>query len=168
MITLDEYKKHLVGVYKYEIDNTKAKIYNRKDILGKTLNDFQLQRIINDTYDFIKDVLSCDTINRDYCKFELEDDTTSYIYLNLVGGYNSDTLYKDFKNRTISKYIVKHVLGDRLYIGIEEEEIERIDDDLIYFDYRYYLYMQGFPDDIDDLKNKLFGKTKSLTLEDRK
>lgn len=162
MITLEEYKNHLIGVYRYPIDNTETKIVNRKDILGKTIKDDKLQSIIDDTYDFIKDVLNSDTLDFGYCKIELEDDTTSYISLNLVGGYFSDTLYTDSKGRTISKYIMKHVLGETLIIGIDEEAYEREDDDIIYYDYRYYLYMQGFPDNLDEIKNDLLNDMKLI------
>ena len=99
MITLNDYKKHLVEHYVYEIDNDSSKQEIRKQSLERQYSDEQLSAIINNTYSFLKELLEYLEPYDTFWKIPLEEDTTSYISLNLVGGYSSDTLYKDDKGR---------------------------------------------------------------------
>lgn len=153
MITLNEYKNHLVSVYKWPIDNTEAEIEKRRIHLNQNYEDEYLEKIINDTYSFIKDVLMSDAIERKYYKKDVNEDTTKSIYLFLHGGYSSDILYKDNDERIISRYIIQQVLGNNLQIGIECEELEDDrDDDILSYYYRYYIYIQNFSSDIERIK----------------
>lgn len=164
MLTLEEYKMLLINTYRYEIDNNDAKRKERSISLSKQYGDSYLQKIITDTYEFINDIFSQDTINNGYCSFPLAENTTSYISLNLVGGYYSDTLFTVLNNKIISESILENIFGKKFYIEVEEEEIdfETNDEDIISFDCIYSLYMQGFPDNMQEIKEKLFGKSKLL------
>ena len=101
MITIEEYKKYLIDYYKYEIDNNNDKRKERRIELSRKYNDELLNKIIVDTYDFIKDIFNSDTINKGYCSFELEDDTTSILSLNICGGGLQDTIITDMNDRNI-------------------------------------------------------------------
>lgn len=160
MITLEEYKEYLISVYRYEIDNTEENINKRKNNLKRKYDDDFLRKIIIDTYSFVRDVLSSKTIKNGYCSFDLEKDTTSYIDLNLVGGYNSDTIFSDANGKLISKYILSKVFGDYFIIDVKEELIdyETEDEDIFGIDVNYSLYMQGFPKDIEKLQEKYLEK----------
>ena len=81
MITLNEYKNHLVSVYNWPIDNTEVEIEKRRIHLNQNYEDEYLEKIINDTYSFIKDVLTSDAIERKYYKKDVNEDTTKSIYL---------------------------------------------------------------------------------------
>ena len=154
MISLEEYKKHLIDNYVHEIDNTNERRAAREEILEKEYGDFQLLRIINDTYSFVMSVLESDTLKHGYYEFPIDYDTTDYINLNLVGGWHSDTLFMDSRKRVISKYILKKVFGNYLDISVREEINEHEEDDIVGFDYDYYIYMQGFPKNLDEVKEK--------------
>ena len=136
MVTIDEYKKYLLNI-----------------------EDNYLEQIINDTYDFIKDIFLCESLIQGYCELKLKDNTVNYISLN-IPGTKVDELYTDIKGRLISNYILKQVFGDSFIIYIQEdmsfhEELGIISN--------YSLYMQGFPNNLDEIKNELFGN--SLKLE---
>ena len=151
MITLEEYKEYLISVYRYEIDNTEENIIKRKNNLKKEYDDNFLRKIIIDTYKFIREILSSETIKHGFCSFDLEDDNTSYIYLDLVGGYNSDTIFSDSNGKLISKYILSKVFGDYFIIDVKEELIdyETEDEDVYWIDVNYSLYMKWFRKDIE-------------------
>ena len=157
MISLKEYKNYLITQYHYEIDdNIPSKREERKKQLEKTYSDEELNEIIKDTYSFIKDALNSPEVIYDgYMKIPIPEDTTSFISLNLTGGYHSDTLYKDDKGRTVSHYIAKQIVGSYFYIGIIDEEREFEEDDIVGFDVDYYLYMQNFPENLNKLRREL-------------
>jgi hypothetical protein len=163
MITLKEYKNHLIEQYRYEIDNVPSKREERKTSLERQFSDAKLQKIINDTYSFIKEVLSYMDQYDTYWDVPIPEDTTSYISLNLTGGYHSDTLYKDDKGRTISHYIIRQIMGDYFYIDVKEQEREIVDGDIVGFDYDYSLYMQGFPNNKNRILRKLNYETNEPT-----
>jgi len=155
-ITLNQYKEHIINNYHYEIDNSPSKREERKQRLEKIYSDEELTKIIKDTYDFLKDVLNSESVIYDgYSKIPIEEDTTSYISLNLTGGYHSDTLFKDDKGRIISKYIARQFVGDYFYIDVISEEREFEDDDIVGVDVDYYLYMQNFPKNTNSLRREL-------------
>ncbi len=157
MITLKEYKQYLINQYHYETDNTPEKKEERKQLLEKKYSDDELTTIINNTYFFIKDVLDNAYIEEgfDNYKIPLPEDTTSHISLNLMGGYHSDTLYRDDKGRVISKYITKQFFGGYFYIDLLEEEREVETEDDVDFEYDYYIYMQNFPKKIHRYKREI-------------
>ena len=152
MITLEEYKKHLIETYNRPLDNTEERREERRILLEEKYGDYYLSKIISDTYYFIKDVLLSDAIKNNYCMFQIEEDTTSYISLNLHGGWFSDKLFQDNNGRIISDYIVEQELGVR--VEVRENVYEREDGDIGYFDYEYFLYMQRFPKNIKEIKDK--------------
>lgn len=165
MITLEEYKEHLVEVYRYPIDTLPENIQKRKDNLERKYKDEYLSEIINDTYNFILEVLNSNTIEKRYCNIPIEEDDTKDISLNLCGGYSSDTIFKDDQGRLISYYIMKKVFGSKFYMhvrAVEEGFEDEIEEDLYGFYIHYSLYMQGFPDNIKEIKEELFGKSKEL------
>ena len=160
MIRLDDYKNFLINSYHYEVDNCIEGRVKRKLLLEKSYNDERLAKIINDTVSFAGDVLSSPTLEYGYCSFEVEEDKTDYISLNLVGGWPSDTLFIDDNGREISNHLLHKVLGDYLQIDVKEEleEFDTGDEDILSFNHRFYLYLQGFPKDLESVKNKVFIK----------
>ena len=72
----------------------------------------------------MKDIFNSDTISYGYCSFPIDDDTTTYISLDICGGGIQDTLYTDKEGRTISKHILKSTFGDTFQIWIKDEEME--------------------------------------------
>ena len=163
MISLNEYKNHLIGFYKWESDNNIIKRKERENKLSKQYSDELLSTIINNTYDFVIDIFGSETINYGYCKFELEEDTTSYISLGLGGGWFSDRLFTDMKGRFISEHLLHNIFGNQLIIEVREEEYEFTEDDELFgIGCEYSLYMQGFPKNMNDIKQEVVGKSKQL------
>ena len=164
MISLSEYKQHLISVYSWQIDNSKDEFEKRKKIMNGKYPDEYIEKIISDTKDFIYDVLSSETIKSGYFLKEIDDDITSYIKLDLHGGWHSDTLFvDDTSGRIISEYLMKQVFGSYLSIYVKYDEIEDTsDEDILSYCYRYYIYMQGFPENIDEIKESFFGNSKQL------
>ena len=167
METLENYKNHLINHYVYEYDNSTEKRLKRKVLLERKLSDEELSKIITDSYSFIKDIFKNPTLEHGYCSYELELDTTEYISLNLVGGYHSDILFTDDNHRLISRYILKKVFGPQfmIYVNEELEDFKTDDPDIVCYDYRYYLYMQGFPNNLKEIEESLFPKNKILVKE---
>ena len=164
MISLSEYKKNLISVYNWPIDCSIDEIEKRRKILNDKYSDEYIEKIISDTKIFIYDVLSSETMKYGYYLKEINDDTTSYIDLNLHGGWHSDTLFiDDTSGRIISKYLLQQVFGNNLQIEIKCDEIEDTsDEDILSYYYRYYIYMQGFSENIDEIKERFLGKSKQL------
>ena len=163
MVTLNEYKNKLVNTYNWPIDNNETEKAKRKELLDKRYPDEYLERIIADTNNFAIDLLSSDMINYMYYKEEIEDDTTTYIRLNLHGGWASDVLFIDDKGRIISQNILRQLLGNSIKIEIIYEEIEdNTNDDILSCYYRYYIYITGFSAKIDEIKDKILMNEKSL------
>lgn len=141
MILLKEYKNILVNMYSCD-DN---ELLRRKNVLEKNYSDEYLLKIIKDTYDFAKEVLLSDTIKKGYYKVQTNDNNYKYISLNILNGYNSDTIYIDFYNRFISKNLIKLIFGKQVSIEVQTEEFERpFEDDIWSYDIEHYIYMQGF------------------------
>ena len=164
MISLSEYKQYLISVCHWPIDHDIAEIEKRKKTMNKRYSDEYLEKIILDTYSFIYEVLESETVKDGYFLKPIDDDTTSYIDLNLSGGAKSDTLFVDDKTgRIISRYLMHQVLGSDLIIYIKCDEIEDdSDEDILSFYFRYYIYLQRFPENIDKIKESIFGKSKQL------
>lgn len=164
MINLEDYKKYLVTVYKYPIDNNEKKRLERMNHLNESYGDDYLNKIINDTYSFIKDIFDKKDDECDYYSLDLDDDTTCGIWLNLTGGWDSDTLFIDPEANIISRYILERTFGERFSVWVKDDEIEfdTEDPDILSFDYRYSLYMQNFPKNMLEIKEELFGKEKIM------
>lgn len=164
MISLSEYKQHLLSVHVWPIDGSIDEIEKRKKIMNDKYSDEYIERIISDTNDFVYDVLSSETVKYGYFSKEINDDTTSYINLNLHGGWHSDTLFvDDTSGRIISEYLMQQVFGSYLQIDVKCDEIEDAsDENILSYYYRYSIYMQGFPENIDEIKESFFGKRKQL------
>ena len=73
MITLEEYKELLINTYVYEVDNSEDRKEKRREALIEVYGKEYLQKIIDDTNDFVKLILSSDTLERGYCNFEIEN-----------------------------------------------------------------------------------------------
>ncbi len=156
MITLNEYKKALIDFYRYQIDSTSEKRKEREFHLKRQFSDETLNKIIHDTYSFAKDVVNSNTVKYNYCSFDIEDDNTFGIFLNISGGGGSDYIYKDSKSRLISDSILRKIFGNSFFIEVKVDEVEReCEEDVLSFDYHYRLYMQGFPKNIDEIKEEL-------------
>lgn len=160
MITLDEYKDELTSVYYYEMDHSEASKENRKDYLNQYYGDEYLNKIINDTYQVIHQIVDSSPIG--YYHIEMNEDTISYISLNLTGGFFSDRIYTDIEGNMISECILKRTFGSSLTVDLKVDEYERNSDDpdIMSFDYHYSLYLQGFPKNMENIKNGLFGISK--------
>jgi len=160
MITFEEYKQYLLDYHRYKIDELPEKVDERKKMLKAFYPDDFLKKVVSDTYEFTKDIFECDTLKDGYCDFEIDEDTNSGIYLNISGGGNSDELYRDNNGKVISWYILHKLFGEYFDIEVRCDQIEReCEDDVLSFDYHYCLYMQGFPDNMDEIKENLFGKS---------
>jgi len=164
MVALDEYKNNLVSSYKWPMDNNKSEIENRKQLLTKKYSDQYLEQIISDTSSFIKDVLCSETLEHGYFISDIEEDTTSYIDLNLHGGYKSDTLFIDSTGRIISEWLMKMTFGSGLITVVQCDEIEdTFDEDILSYYYRYYIYIQGFDlSKVEQLKKMMLNDEKKL------
>ena len=164
MISLTEYKQHLISVYKWPIDCDIEEIEKREKIINDKYSDEYFEKIIFDTNSFICDVLASETVKDGYFEKPIYDDTTSYIYLGLHYGGFSDTLFvDDSTGRIISQYLMHQVFGSRLDIGVRCDEVEDTsDEDILSYYFRYYIYIQGFPENIDKIKGSFLGKSKKL------
>lgn len=157
MISLQEYKDYLVSVYCYEYDNTEERREERRKELERKYSDEKLQYIIENSYDFAKDVLSTQSASHGYASFKLMDDTTRYISMGLVGGYFSDMLFVDHKGRLISRYILRRIFGDEMDIRVHTDEIPFHDGPVYSHMDLYELYVRGLPKDLNSVRNELFG-----------
>ena len=119
MITLNEYKKTLIDFYRYQIDSTLEKRKEREFHLKRQFSDETLNKIIHDTYSFAKDVVNSNTVKYNYCSFDIEDDNTFGIFLNISGGGDSDYIYKDSKSRLISDSILRKIFGNSFFIEVK-------------------------------------------------
>lgn len=162
MISLNEYKEYLVDKYNYEIDNNEEKREYRNRLLSTMFEDAFLEKIISDTYEFVGDILNSTAINDGYYIIQVNDDETSYISLNLIGGYPSDTLYKDNNGRIISRYIISDVFNNEFSMYVNQDDVTFEEDDIVSTYCNYALVVHIFSKDINKIKNELLGKTKQI------
>lgn len=81
----------------------------------------------------------------------------------------SDTIYIDSKGRYISKHLIKTIFGKETIIELKIDEVERItDDNICSFDYRYYIYMQCFSENLNMIRNSILGDNKKMVKKRRK
>lgn len=164
MISLNEYKNYLVNTYSWSIDKSEVLVLKRKKVLEKKYSDEFLSKIISDSYEFARSVLDDASINYGYYRNNVFDDTTTYINLGLHGGWMSDTLYVDSEGRYISTHIIKTIFGRNIMIELRTEEVEReVEDGLFTFDYNYYIYMQGFKEDLSAIRDSISSSEMKLT-----
>ena len=134
--------------------------------LSSRYSDQYLQKIIDDTYSFIKDIFDSDTLKKGYCKFEADENSSSSINLSIHGGGASDSIYIDLEDRNISRYLLKKVFGSYFSIELRTDDIEfNAGDDIYGIKCEYSLYMQGFPKNMDEIKEELLEKGKQKTLK---
>lgn len=164
MVSLNEYKNYLANTYSWSIDNSEELALKRRKLLELKYGDEFLSKVIGDSYNFAKSVLNSSTINNGYFRDELSDDTTMYINLELHGGWMSDTLYVDSEGRQVSAHIIKTIFGRGIMIELRTEEVEReVEADMFTFDYNYYIYMQGFPEDLSVIRDSITPSEMKLT-----
>lgn len=163
MITLKEYKKHLTDFYVYAIDSTKEKEIQRKEVLKKFYGDSILKKVIHDTYDFVQEMFEEGAESLLYYRKELTDFVSRNISLNVSGGWPADVIYLCEDGRSVSRYILRHILGDQIQFDSDCEVEEFEDDllpDLIGVQYHYYLVLQNFPENMLDIKKQICKNTK--------
>ena len=166
MITLDEYKKALIEHYYHLCDAGSEKEYQRSINLATYYKDELLQRIIDNTYSFVEHLFNSTAIEDGYYYEELEDDVSFYIKLGLTGGHSSDYIIVDSNDQMISEYIMRKIFGN-IEFDVEEDittyEAESHDDyDVMSFCSRIYLYIQSFPKNIDEIKDRFLKDKKIL------
>lgn len=128
IFNLDSYKEYLISYYFYDCDHNDIKRLERKRILERNYTDDNLQSIVDNTKEFILNILDNTTDN--YVSIELAKNE-EYIFTNCTGGHHPDILMpidetdKSFK---ISKYLLEKFLGREFMVYLDEEEIEYFDD----------------------------------------
>ena len=163
MIAIEEFKNMLTEEY----------TGNKKDIMEqfeRVYSDNYLQKIIDDTYSLVKEILDY-FIKTDCFVFEDTNDFkkhTGVIYLTGSDFEIKDKLYVVSEDRIISTRIMKKVFGESLNISNSrryswfEDERENEDDDWCV----YTTKIIGLPTDkFDEIRKELFGKSKSLVRE---
>lgn len=160
MITIDEYKKILIDYFLFETDDTDEKKRKRRLELSSKYSDYYLGGIIEDTHSYIKDVLNNPTSQEGYYLSPLDGEKIEYISLGLDENVSSDILIKDQTGRLISKRILVKVFGSQIYFGIRKESIPLVlVDGLITEDFKYQLQLNTLPNNLKQIKEKLFGKS---------
>ena len=170
IVTLDEYKENLISFYRWNIDSSEEMRRKRAETLERKYSDQYLQKVIDDTYSFIKDIFASDTVKRGYCTVEVDEvSAISSISLGIHGGGDADKIYVDFQGRNISSYILHKVFGRKFssYLKIDEIELEPDLNDVVGVRVYYYLCMQSFPNNMDEIEESLFGKGKVLKKENK-
>ena len=161
MITLDEFKNMLMEKF----------LVNENDyieLLEKKYDDGYLQKIIDDTYDFIREILDSEEIKKGYLVLEDMDEYKKYIdelYLDTQDCKMKERLYIVSDDRIISTKIMNYVFGNKMSIYYSEEERWRESEmeDEEWWDIVYTIKFRGFPvEKLDEIKNNLFGKNKLL------
>lgn len=166
MITLDEYKKRLTEYYYWPCDAGVEKEYQRSITLATYYKDELLQRIINDTYSFVSNLLNSTSIKDGYYYEELDEDISFYISLGLTGGHTSDIIYVDSNDQMISNYIMQEIFGE-IKISVDEDittyESESHEEyDIMSFSRTFSLRINSFPKNIDEIKDKFLNDKKVL------
>lgn len=165
-MTLAEYKKSLIDYYRYEFDNCESKRLEREEILSRNYSDQYLNKVISDTYSLAREIFDMETVKAGYCEIELKLDSYSnwseVISLNLLMGHSSDELYYETNDRIISKYILKKIFGKNIMIYDDVDELDLEMDDLGIVSYAPYpyLYMQNFPNNMEEIKKNIYGISK--------
>ena len=141
------------------IDNDQGEVKinreEKKDILNQKYGDIKLERIIHDTYFFIKDVLDNAFLDDGNDSYQEPVESVSYISLPLFTP--SDTLYIDCKGRIISKYIMKRFFCEGFSLEMKEEKKESIEENgTIRKDSPYSLSMRNFPKNIYPYKREIY------------
>ncbi len=173
MITLDEYKEHLVSVYFWPMDSDEKYVEERRVTLQKRYSDEYLTQIINDTYDFLREALDSETMNSSYRYYRSEEsseDLETHISLGLHGGYGSDILYIDPKGRVISRYVVRQVSDNQVHIDMGGYDVEVYHgDDIGSMEGIFFIELHVPKDvDLDEIRKKLLVDGKNPLVKDKK
>ena len=154
MISQDRYKNELIKYFQHKSDN-KMKRKEKISCLEQSYTDEYLNRIISDTYEFTKYVLSQDTVGCGFCSLEVDNIYVNYIGLGLIDGKFADKLYY-YGDYIVSERILKDIFGKQLTIEIKGDIYAHNKEE------RKYLFLSEFPKDVNQIKDSLFGKSKVL------
>jgi len=165
-INIEEYKFYLINKYRYECDNNEIQREKRLSLLNKLYKDEYLESIIIGTYNFANKIIEMSENNYNgYIEIPLENEPKIIdIFLNLTGGWMSDTIVSDSENNFYSIGLLKQIFGKFFYIEPNRveftEELDEDDDFSILSEIpSYYLYIQCKKEVIDNAK-----KTKVLRI----
>ena len=161
MITLDKYKKYMVDYYDDIYDSTVNKKSERKKLLSDIYSDARLQKVIIQSYDFIKDILNDKKARENgYICIELDKYRVyDLIAIDRFRERECDTWYYDSNDRIISEYILKRTFGKNICIErINEEVVYDVgEDDIFGVEEEYKLRISNFPKNMEEIRRKLFG-----------
>jgi len=124
---LEYYKEYLISFFRCEIDNSDIKKNERRKYLEQRYSDEELFEIIENTREFIMSLIEQITSNNVPYIFVNLITSLEYISTNCTGGFQADTLIPidEFdEGKFISKHLLKLVLGQKIFIETESEEIE--------------------------------------------
>ena len=161
-ISLDSYKKYLIDHYKYECDNNEICRQRRKDSLERQYTDELLNSIIDGTYRFIDKILELSSSDYPgYIEIPLDFEADiSYLFLNLTGGWMSDTIVRDSDGNFYSVGLIRCAFGPYFIIEPSKvkynEEEDIIDEDTFILSEipNYSLYIQCNKDILDSVRQK--------------
>ena len=165
-IDLEQYKNYLINNYTHKCDDNEISKQKRIEILNNKYKNEYLESIITGTYNFARKIITSYNSNEsEYIEIPLQEEPhIEYIYLNLTGGWMSDTIVKDSENNFYSIGLLKKIFGNFFYIEPNKIEItEEWDEDEDFSTLTeipsYYLYIQCKKEIINDVKKKLVRTT---------
>jgi len=133
MFNVEEYKNYLIDYYCNECDNNEERRNKRKDYLERNYSDEYLQRIINDTLNFISTFVENNFNNqKGYIEIDLLENLGG-INLNISGGWFSDVLYSvgTYESELI---ISRHLLEEFFENDFRIEEDHKVEEVVDEFD----------------------------------
>ena len=156
-MTLANYKELLINNYKYLFENN-AINRKKREILLSEYDDEVLLKAMSDTYNLIKLLLDTDLCGESHISSPVENVEVINIELNDSIGDYADRLFLLNGCILISELLLKYYLGEKLYIGIRENEVYREDyDGIIEAAYYTTLEIYNIPTDTQKLKESVFG-----------
>ncbi len=169
MISVSDLKDKIASVYRWGADRGEEKKLERLRLLEQQYPDDKLAEIIENTRLFLIDAINSPTFNHGYVSIPLDEDTTEYIGLNLMGGWFSEKLFTDDKGRLISQTVVESVLGDcECDIRYNPYTYESPDDpDVMSEGCDIELYLGHYKDYIQSAKEELIGKPITIKRDKR-
>lgn len=143
IFNLNNYKKQLINKYSYEIDNNEVAKTKRAEYLKQHYSDEFLQTIIDDTQHFVLTLIENNLNNHvGYAEIDLLKNA-EFIFLNLIGGWFSDTLFTlecGSDEKVISLHLLKKFLGPSFRIEGDYRGGDVIDEDGDFVIYNTYYY----------------------------
>lgn len=129
IFNLNNYKEYLISYCFYDLDNKEERKLERKKILEHRYSDEFLLNVIENTQEFIFNLLeSCQS---NYISIEMVKDK-EYIFTNCTFGYYPDVLISisDFNGeKKISKYLLEKFLGKSFKTYFDVNEVETHDEE---------------------------------------